>query len=96
MLEFNLLRIEQNDGSTVIEYRIEDGHVEGRTLRTGVVEKPWRPLTPEKLRSHVMAGTLLSRWLRRRMGIHQLVRACQQDQAFLENRGSAKADQPAA
>jgi hypothetical protein len=98
MLEFNRLRVDQKDGS-VVEYRIESGQVEARAVRNGAVESPWRRLTPEKLRSQVMAGTVLSRWLRGRMGIHQLVRACVQDPPFLIDRdreGPLESDRKAA
>jgi hypothetical protein len=88
MLEFNRLRIEQDqgEGSAAIDYRIVGERVESRAVRNGVAEKSWQPLTPEKLRAHVMAGTLLASWLRRRMGIHQLIRACQQDSPFFVRR----------
>jgi hypothetical protein len=86
MLEFNRLRIDQGDGCTAIDYRIVDERVESRAVRNGVAEESWQRLMPETLRSHVMAGTLLYRWLRRRMGIHPLIRACQPDSQFSENR----------
>ena len=84
MLACNRLCIDPSDGSPAVDYRIEDGRVEsrGRELaaeRIGTIERTWQPVTAEQLRSHVMAGTVVARWLRRRMGIHQLVRACNQD-----------------
>jgi hypothetical protein len=80
MLACNRLRIDPCDGSPVADYRIENGCVESRTLETGAEcttpEKRWQRLTPEQLTSHVMANTVLAQWLRRRMGVHTLVRAC--------------------
>ena len=81
MLMCNKLRIELDDGSRAVDYRIEEGRVERRVLlRTGekneLIEKPWRRLTPDQISSHVKAGTTVARWLSRRMGIHRLVRAC--------------------
>jgi hypothetical protein len=73
------LRIDPGDGSPIVDYRIENGCVEARTLETErgtSTEKPWRQLTPEQVTSHVMSDTVVARWLRRRMGVHQLVRAC--------------------
>lgn len=97
MLEFNRLRIEKGDGSTAMDYRIEGGCVESRAVRKGMVEKPWQRLEPEKLRSQVMADTLLAHWLRRRMGIHELIRACQQDSSVLvTGEAQTEADRTAA
>ncbi len=81
MLAFNRLRIDRCDGSPVADYRIENDWVESRTLETGAecgptTERRWQRLTPEQLSSHVMADTVVSQWLRRRMGVHRLVRAC--------------------
>lgn len=75
MLACNSLRIDPVDGSSVIEYRIEDSFVEAcvlqaeNTLATG---KSWHRLTPEQLTSHVMTNTVVAYWLRRRMGVHWL------------------------
>ena len=84
MLLCNHLRIDPGHGSPVVDYRIENGHVESRTLesvaeRNAAVEKAWQPLTPEQLSSHVMRDTIVARWLSRRMGILPLIRACHQD-----------------
>ena len=81
MLAFNRLRIDRGDGSPVADYRIEDGCVEGRTLETATecgpaTDQRWQRLTPEELSSHVMADTVVAQWLRRRMGVHSLIRAC--------------------
>lgn len=83
MLACNKLRLEPCDGSPVVDYRIEDGHVESRILRgaTGTAtatEKHWHwhRLTPEQLSSHVMSNTVVARWLIGRLGVRPLVRAC--------------------
>ncbi len=77
----NRLRIDLCDGSPVADYRIEDEWVESRTLETAAecptaTDERWQRLTPEQLSSHVMADTVVAQWLRRRMGVHRLVRAC--------------------
>ncbi len=71
MLACNKLRIDSRDGSPVLEYRIEDDRVETRTLDTN-----WRQLPPEEISSHVAANTVVAEWLRRRMGLHKLLRSC--------------------
>ena len=81
MLACNRLRIDRDDGSAVADYRIEDDRVESRTLHTSTdgssdTEKQWQRLTPEQLSSHIMRDTVVARWLRRRMGVHPLIRAC--------------------
>src|SRR5216683_176042 len=81
MLACNRLRIDPCDGSPVADYRIENGWVESRTLETATecgmtTDMRWQRLTPEQLSSHVMAGTVLAQWLRGRMGVHRLIRAC--------------------
>jgi hypothetical protein len=81
MLVCNRLRIDPCDGTPVIDYRIENGWVESRTLETGTergtaADQQWHRLTPEELSSHVMADTVVARWLRGRMGIYGLIRAC--------------------
>lgn len=81
MLACNRLRIDPCDGSTVAEYRIDNGCVESRTLETvaefsTATDQRWQRLTPEQLTSHVLANTVLAQWLGRRMGVHRLVRAC--------------------
>ena len=81
MLECNRLRIDVGDGSTVRDYRIEDGSVQSRSLRvrhgkSPVVEEDWHLLTPQQLNSLVKANKVLAHWLSRRMGIFKAVRAC--------------------
>jgi hypothetical protein len=83
MLVWNKLRIDPNDGSPVVEYRIENGRVERRTLGASAqgsttIEAQWQRLTPEQLTSHVMANTVIAHWLSRRLGARSLIRACTQ------------------
>ena len=75
------LRIDPGDNSPVLDYRIENGRVESR-ISFSPEETPqsdWKAVSPEELSEHVMSGTILSLWLRRRMGIFRLVRACSPD-----------------
>ena len=62
MLVFNRLRIDPANGSPAVDYRIENGFVESRTLETDAtkrstlaIEKQWQRLTPEQLTSRLMA-----------------------------------------
>jgi hypothetical protein len=101
MLACNRLCIDPGDGSPAVDYRIEDGCVETRILDraaeiNGAIEKPWRRLTPRQLRSHVMADTVVARWLSRRMGIHRLIEACNQDSRFANNEVQKQWEQKAA
>jgi hypothetical protein len=73
MLACNRLRIDPGDGSPVVDYRIENGCVESRSLETAT---EWHRLTPDELSSHVMAETVVAQWLHRRMGDRRLIRAC--------------------
>ena len=88
MLACNRLRIDPGNGSPAVDYRIESGFVESRTVEmdaagTGAVtrsvaaiERPWQRLTPRQLTSRVMGDRVVAQWLRHRMGLHGLVRAC--------------------
>jgi len=80
MLACDTLRIDACDGSSATDYRIKDGSVETRILRA---EDPaiytWRQLSPEQLASLVTKDTVVAYWLRRRMGLHRLIRACSED-----------------
>ena len=101
MLAFNRLRIDPDDGCPAVEYRIDDDHVDSRVLdsaheRSGAIEPPWQRLTPEQLRSHVMADTAVARWLSRRMGVHRLIRACNQDSPFAHGDLQERRDRTAA
>ena len=75
------LRIDLNNGSAALEYRIEDGRVEHRSANTlpernAEDEVKWERLTPEALRSHVMTRSVVAYWLSHRLGIDALRRAC--------------------
>ena len=101
MLAFNRLRIDPGDGCPAVEYRIEDDQVDSRFLdraagRSGPIEAPWQRLTPEQLRSHVLAGTVVARWLSRRMGVHRLIRACNEDSPFADSDVQERRDRTAA
>jgi CheY-like chemotaxis protein len=75
----NILRIDPGNGSPVIEYRITNEGVETRIVRANDnFDSPseWQRLTGKQLTSHVLADTTLAYWLRRRVGVHKLVRAC--------------------
>lgn len=79
----NKLRIDPNDGSPVLEYRIEDGRVERRTVEAPVpestaIEAEWKELTPEQLASQLMAHIVVARWLNRRLGIFSVLPAAGQ------------------
>ena len=80
-LACNRLRIDPSDGSPVVDYRIKDGRVERRTVLLGalantVIGGQWERLTPDQLTSQVLASTVVARWLARRLGVHLLIRAC--------------------
>jgi hypothetical protein len=79
MLACNRLRLDPGNCSPVVEYRIENGCVESRTVASEIgtqAEMGWHQLTADHISSHVMANTVIAEWLRRRMGLHQLRRAC--------------------
>ena len=89
MLASRRLRLDPGDGSPVTDYRIEDGRIQYRMFYesasaeaeslTAEMEENWHELTPQELTTHVLAKPVLARWLRRRMGIFSLVRACNSD-----------------
>lgn len=83
MLACNRLCIDLGNGSPALEYRIENGFVESRTLETDAatqstpaIEKQWQRLTPQQLTSRVLADRVVAHWLIYRMGVHRLVQAC--------------------
>jgi hypothetical protein len=92
MLAFNRLRIDPGNGSPAVDYRIENGFVESRTVdrdatrrNSFAIEKQWQRLTPEQLTSRLMADAVLLRWLRHRMGVYRLIRACNEDSSSPNN-----------
>lgn len=80
MLAWNRLRIDLGDGSTAVDYRIEDGCVESRKLKVSEesceVRRAWHRLSPEELSSLVMSNKVVAHWLTRRMGLFAVIRAC--------------------
>ncbi len=97
MLACNRLRIDPGNGSPAVDYRIESGFVESRTVETdagetdaatrsmGAIERPWQRLTPWELTSRVMGDRVVARWLRHKMGLHGLVRACSGELGALDH-----------
>lgn len=88
----NKLRIDAGDGSPVVDYRIEDDHVETRTVypspEGGADAREWQPLTREQLQYHITADTVVARWLNRRMETFPLLRA-QSTRAFDRSRNNS-------
>lgn len=80
MLTSNTLRIDRGPGSPIIDFRIQDGCVESRIVDSAHVENDsgWQRVTAEQLSSHLLSNSVVAQWLRRRMGIHRLLRACMQ------------------
>jgi hypothetical protein len=78
MLIPNTLRIDRGNGSLIIDYRIQDGVVESRIVDRANVgtEFGWRPLSAKQLVSYVFSNNVVAHWLRRRMGLLALLRAC--------------------
>jgi hypothetical protein len=100
MLTCNRLRIDPGIGSPAIDYRIENDLVERRTVEpiregSAALEK-WQRLTPEELTAHVMADTIVARWLSRRMGFRWLIRACNQQSSAANNGTLDRSDRIAA
>lgn len=88
----NKLRIDPNDGSPVVEYRIENDGVERRMVaaRTGdgiASEEQWEQLTPTQVASHITANTTVAYWLYRRLGAQSLLQACGQRPSFVSDEG---------
>jgi hypothetical protein len=66
-----LLRIESVGGSPINDYRIKGDHVEVRSLAASGYpheESEWRALDDNDIRLHHALRTVVSTWLRRRMG----------------------------
>lgn len=100
MLTSNKLRIEPDIDSRTVEYRIEDGFVERRTVEPigerSAAPETWQRLTSEELTFHVMEETILARWLSHRMGFRWLIRACNQQSSAASCESSEPSDQIAA
>ena len=85
------LHIDPNNGSPSVEYRIENGRLERRTVgaaaQGGVAEAQWQPLTRQQVPSAVMASPVVARWLSSRLGFHSLIRACSQPHSSVTDEG---------
>lgn len=81
MLIPNTLRIDRGNGSSIIDYRIHDGGVESRIVDSANLgtEFGWRPVSPKQLGWYVISNNVVAHWLRRRMGLRALLRACGRD-----------------
>src|SRR5579862_3407311 len=100
MLAFNRLRVDVGEGY-VLDYRFEGDRVESRILEndpdiSDTIHQRWERLTAAELSSHVLADTVVARWLSRRMGVQRLLRACEQDTSFASGDGWEWLDRPAA
>lgn len=92
MLVCNRLRIEPRDGSPIVDYRIENGRVEHRTLETAAehgtaIEMQWQRFTPEELTSHILGNTVVAHWLCHRLRAHSLIRAYSQPSSSVSDEG---------
>jgi len=81
MLGRDRLRVDPNDGSSGVEYRIENGAVERRSIgkraqRNIASERQWQRLAPGQVASDVLAGAVVGHWLLRRLGIRSPIRVC--------------------
>lgn len=74
------LRLESDNGSATHEYRIDNGIVEVRSLRSAIEceahSSDWRRVTRQQLRNHVERNTVVAQWLERRLGWRRLLQAC--------------------
>ena len=67
------LRIESVDGSSINDYRIKQGHVQVRSLASSTHAyrrkgSSWRMLDDNDIQLHHALGTVVSTWLRVRLG----------------------------
>jgi len=88
----NRLRIDVSDGFVVVDYRIENGRVERRITEVPtegriVSDVEWERLTPEQLRSEILAQNVVARWLSLRLGLPALIRACSQRSLSVSDEG---------
>jgi hypothetical protein len=92
ILVCNRLRIDPNDGSPAVEYRIENGRVErGSAAQGGVtIEGRWVVLTAEQLASEVATKPAVACWLIRKLGVRALLRACSQRSASVSDEGQER------
>lgn len=88
----NKLRIDPNDGSPVVEYRIENGRVARRTVAActgdGVAsEERWEQLTPTQVASDIMANSTVAYWLYCRLDAQSIFQVCSQHPDFVTDKG---------
>jgi len=75
MVPCKCLRIDCQEGA--VDYRIQDDAVEMRVIgKSSWNDRSWRRLTMDQISAHLEGDTVVAQWLKRRMGIHRLVRAC--------------------
>jgi hypothetical protein len=79
------LVLEKADGSATEEYRVINGEIQVRQLSPERLDEnfKWRILNSEELIAHVEKSTIVSQWLRQRLGWRGLLRACVADQGGL-------------
>lgn len=81
------LRLEGQNGSGIEEYRVHEGRVEVRSLRSPSLrdfddrdfddeDSGWMQLTRQQLSAHVEHSTVVAQWLERRLGWRRLLQAC--------------------
>lgn len=78
------LRLEAGCGSAGREYRVNNGKVEVRSVRSRSQFTPevdwhhsnWHRLTPRQLCIHIERDTIVARWLELRLGWRGLLQAC--------------------
>lgn len=74
------LRLETVNGP-VVEYRIDGEEIQVREFQSETVDHAnWRTMSTAELTEHVMKKTIVSQWLRQRLGWRALLRACVADQ----------------
>ena len=87
MLQVNRLCIDPGNGCPALEYRVENDRVESRIVdpaaeKNGVTADSWKAVSSQELSSHVMSGTVVAKWLQRRIGYRRLLRACNPESSF--------------
>lgn len=77
------LRLEAQHGAEIEEYRVHEGRVQVRSLRSpnlrdldGDADSGWLQLTPQQLSAHVEGNSVVAKWLERRLGWRRLLQAC--------------------
>jgi hypothetical protein len=94
----NRFRIDPGIGSPAVDYRIENGLVERRSVKTTrqreATSEKWQRLTSsQEHTSRVMADTIVLRWLGRRIELRWLIRACNQQSSVANDGTLDRSDQ---